>query len=167
MTELADLAAELRRIAARLQALDSTPTPPPAPTPTPTPTPVAVVDARLSARGVRISAPATSSFVLVSARFLDVAEAQGRHHILLDVLDETGRREVGVQALVVWAGGATALRTEAKPGDIAAANFPMYASGAAYTLHFVDWRITGMGLGTPEQPNVGHHVCYLFVFRRK
>jgi hypothetical protein len=125
-------------------------------------------DERLTQRGMRFLPAPHSRWRLVSARYLEGAEAQGRHHVLIDVLDAGGRRLVGVAVLCYWADGQDTMRTEAKPGEPEALAFPLYAAGNGYGVQVEDGpRIEGMGLGTIAEPHVGHHVAYRLVFQRR
>mgnify|MGYP006935473635 CR=1 FL=1 len=89
----------------------------------------------------------------------------GRHHIYVDVLGEAGQRLTGIPVRFFWADGDTLTRTEAKPGDPAATNFPMYAGGNAYGCRVDSGlpsdELFGMGL-VPHAP----HVSYRLVFKR-
>jgi len=106
---------------------------------------------------------------LVRAEYRDAVESQGRHHIYVDVLDEQGRRVTGAGVRFYWATEQITVKTEAKPGEEAAANFPMYAAGWAYGATLDDEpsdEVIGMGLGSIEQPEQGIHVSYLLVWQR-
>jgi hypothetical protein len=130
-------------------------------------------DERLTRRGVTLNEnppkPGDRYWRLVRAEFRDEGQAQGKHHIYVDVLDEQGARLTGVGVRVAWAGGATIVATEAKPGEDAAANVPLYAAGHGYLCHVADGQsdvVSGMGLGSIEQPDYRIHVAYRLVFQR-
>jgi hypothetical protein len=158
MTEIEAIASELQQLAQRLLNLEH-----PAPQPT---NPVLAFDARLHRRGVNVQVAGTT-YTLVAANYFDTEQAQGRHAIYVDVLDKEGRRKVGVPLEVYWPGDFSTFTTEEKPGEPWAASFPLYAAGNAYALKFAGWIITGMGLGTIEEPSIGHHVSYGFVFKER
>jgi hypothetical protein len=164
MTTPRDIAFALRNLANQLDALE-----PPAPIEPRPPVPGETVlawDGRLTARGVKPQAAATTHN-LIQARYLDVNESAGKHHIFVDILDRTGKRRVGARAMVTWADGSAPVIIEEKPGEPYGGNYAMYAAGNAYALEFGGWRISGMGLGTIEEPNMGHHVSYAFVFKER
>lgn len=89
----------------------------------------------------------------------------GRHHIYVDVLGEAGQRLTGIPVKFFWADGDTLVRTESKPGDPGAANFPMFAQGNAYGARVDDNlpsdELFGMGL-VSFMP----HVSYRLIFKR-
>jgi len=89
----------------------------------------------------------------------------GRHHIYVDVLGEAGQRLTGVKVRFFWADDYTLTTTEAKPGEPAATNFPMYAAGNAYGARVDDNlpsdELFGMGLVPHAQ-----HVSYRLIFKR-
>lgn len=133
-------------------------------------------DSRLDERGVRVveaNAPAGQTFWrVVRGEWLDEAQAGGRHHIYVDVLDETGQRMVGVPLTVIWPGGEARMVSEAKPGEPYAANYPMspsrneFAVGVANGL--LSERVIGIGMGaqTPGGFNAACHTSTALVFRR-
>lgn len=120
----------------------------------------------LTRRGVTCAHDGAHRYDL-SATYYEGDAAQGRHHILVDVLDDQGHRKVGATVRVAWPGGDWQGVAEAKPGEPWALAFPMYASGFAYSLSFGGWTVSGMGLGTIAEPHMGHHVSYGFVFRER
>jgi len=99
----------------------------------------------------------------------DEAEAQGRHHIYIDVVTPYGQRLVGERVTMTWAGGQSVGVVEEKLGEPFGANFPMNAALGSYSA-FAGTdpensdRIYGMGLGTPEHPDVFTHTCFELVF---
>ena len=100
---------------------------------------------------------------LVSAHWLDPVESQGRHHIFVEILDKEGNRQTGVPIAITWNDGAFTIVSEAKPGEPWAANFPMFALAPAYAAQPQGApadMVTGMGLGSLEDPNRGHHTSY-------
>lgn len=129
-------------------------------------------DINLAKRGVELT-PAVVAvkgqvyYQLVEGAYLDVDQSQGRHHVYVDVIDEQGKRLAGIMVRF-WNGGAIRKPTELKPGELHAVDFPMFASGWSYgvAVDGLGDSVFGMGLGTPDQPQVGHHVSYRFVFQR-
>jgi len=128
-------------------------------------------DSRLDARGAELATytpmPGATWYKLVHAEWLDEQQAQGRHHILVDVLDEQGRRLTGVPVRCTN-GGEVVRVTEAKPGESAATNFPMFASGWGYRVEvaYASDRVSRLGLGTIADPHAGVHTGYYFVWQR-
>jgi len=149
--------------AALLAALDALADDAPV-TPVPTPIPVrSAWDNQLTVRGVRYTPG--SVYTLAASHYLE-DNAQGMHHILIDVQDAQGRRIVGAPVRFFWADGEDRRITEAKPGEMWALAWPLYAAGNGYGFALDDGTcITGMGLGTIAHPELGAHVAYAFVFR--
>lgn len=94
------------------------------------------------------------------------------HHIFVDTRDATGARQAGVPIRISSLDDATVfqvLRTELKPGEPYAANFPMYAVAPAYRARPADGApadaVSGMGLGDIERPRWAIHTSYGFVWR--
>lgn len=108
-------------------------------------------------------APGQAYWRLVEAR--GPYEYGGRHHIYVDVLGEAGQRLTGILLRYFWNDGYSLERTEAKPGEPAASNLPMYAKGNSYGVRVDDSlpsdEIFGMGL-LDRQP----HVSFRLVFKR-
>ena len=134
-------------------------------------------DPRLDQRGtILIPAqvqPGQEYWRLVKGVWYDEEESAGRHHILMDMLDIDGQRQPGVpigisspDGLILW----TVVKTEAKPGERYAANFPMYAVAPAYRAQPRDDvpadAVSGMGLGSIMLPGWKIHTSYGFVWRR-
>lgn len=108
---------------------------------------------------------------LIRARWYDEGEApfNGQHHIFVDTLDGAGARQVGVTVRFAWVGGYQDALTEAKPGELYAANFPLYAVAPAYSAQPISGgpadMVTGMGLGNIQHPTWTIHTSYLLVWR--
>jgi len=92
---------------------------------------------------------------------------QGQHHIFVDTLDANGQRQPGVPIQITSLDGGdifATLITEAKPGELYAANFPMYRPAPAYRAAPSDGSpadaVTGMGLGSIELPGWNIHTSY-------
>lgn len=96
-------------------------------------------------------------------------EANGLHHIFIDVIDQDGKRMPGEKVTMTWPGGSSVGVVEEKPGEPFGANFPMNAALGSYSA-FAGTdpensdRVHGMGLGTPEHPDVFAHTCFELVF---
>ena len=103
------------------------------------------------------------------AQWYDEAEAGGRHHILVDVLDEAGARLVDVPIRVYWSGGEATLNTQAKPGEPYAADFAMFSIAPSYGAHPNSGAPTdtiwGMGLGSIDLPFHTIHTSYGVVWQ--
>ncbi len=92
---------------------------------------------------------------------------QGQHHIFVDTRNSSDQRQTGVPIQITSLDGGdifATLITEAKPGELYAANFPMYRLAPAYRAAPSDGSpadvVTGMGLGSIEQPNYSIHTSY-------
>lgn len=95
------------------------------------------------------------------------------HHILIDALDENGNRMVGVQFRIIWPTGFHTVTTEAKPGEIASANYPMSPSRNEFSVMVVGSSIPtemlrgiGMGADLGSGFNAAEHTSTLVVFQR-
>lgn len=130
--------------------------------------PPRIWDPRLTLRGATLVEAGVPSgqlyWRLIEARWLDEAESDGKHHIFMDVLDGDGVRKVDVRLRVSWAGGASYIWSQEKPGEPYAADFAMYAVAPAYAAApsgaLPADRVEGMGLGTIESPWNAHHTSY-------
>lgn len=146
-------------------------------TPAATRTPRAplVWDARLDALNIqRIPAsvqPGQAYWRLVKAEFWDEKENQGKHHIYVDVLDESGARLIGPNVIVEWPDERLVIVTADKPAPEYSANFPLdinhyppWGTLGAFTV-WIDGlpsdRVAGMGL-----PPKNKFVVYLLTFQR-
>ncbi|MDQ7030255.1 MAG: cyclic nucleotide-binding domain-containing protein [Ardenticatenia bacterium] len=146
----------------------ATPAPPKAP-----PEPPRNLDPRLGPLGVSIQSVDVPSgqayWRVIEVLWRDEQEAQGRHSVNVEVLDENGNRIVGQPVVFAWADGRTVSVTENKPFPEYATNFPMYAAGQAYSV-WVDGlpseRVNGLGLGDIEERWRTVHVEYMIKFQR-
>lgn len=157
------------------------PTPePPAPTPEPPvpEPPVAgepprTLDPRLDALGVTIEPATVTSgqpyWRVTEIIWHDKSEADERHHLYFEVLDN-GQRVLNQPLVVAWKDGMAPVITEDKPKPEYAANFPMYNAGKAYTAWVDDEipsdTIVGLGLGDLERRDWTIHVEYLITFEK-
>lgn len=163
-------------------------TPPQLPTPPATGHPVtpatsqpAVWDPRLDALGVehkpQTPAPGVTAYRLIEARWFDVAEAQGRRNVFVDVLDEGGAR-LPVPVHFWWGDGGPD-ESDTKGIDLNkrdpwadyGIDFPLSSAGRAYGVAVADNgkpsdAVLGMGLGTVEERHTPHHTAYKLVFQR-
>jgi hypothetical protein len=160
-------------------AATETPTPSVTPTPTNTREPGALEwDPRLDQRGVKITpavpTPGQGYWQLVKGVWYGPEEPpfQGQHHIFVDALRADGSRQPGVSFDVTNLDGSTVLGvmvTELKPGDLYAANFPMFQLAPAYRTLPADGSpadaVTNLGLGSIEYPYYTYHTSYGFVWQ--
>lgn len=113
--------------------------------------------------------PGAGYWRLVEAQWLNETESQGRHHILMNVLDENGIRKAGVPLLISWADGSATVASQEKPGEPFAADYAMYAVAPAYNARPIAAapadRVDGMGLGELDAPDFGHHTSYILTWR--
>lgn len=160
-------------------------TPTPLPTLTPTALPIAptgtatsttrmngqaVWDTRLDLLSISLTLaqpqPGQSVYRLVAARYQDETEANGLHHVFVEVLDENGQRILGQPVALAWKDGKTTMLTENKPAPEFAANAPLYGAMSDGTYEvYVEGAPSDKvsGLGLPAK----HHVSYLLTFQRK
>ena len=96
----------------------------------------------------------------------------GQHHIFVDTLGTDGQRRTNVPIQITSLDGQqifATLLTEAKPGELYAANFPMYVVAPAYRAVPADGNpadaVTGMGLGSLAQPGQWTDTSSLFVWQ--
>lgn len=153
-------------------------TPGPTPTPTPTQDPGQIEwDPRLDLRHAEIIPadvqPGQWYWRLAKGVWYAENEAPfaGQHHIFVDTRDAAGHRQPGVPLDVrsTHDGALFAtIVTEQKPGDLYAANFPMYAVAPAYRVVPSDGNpadaVTGLGLGSIELPDWSIHTSYGFIW---
>ena len=116
--------------------------------------------------------PGTRYYRLIRAEYVpDAAQRFGPdHHILVDVIDEMGLREMGTSVNFYWADGMEIGRIN-KVNEPYGADYGMTSVGHSFGVWVGDFRqnsddVFGMGLGTIEQPDWAHHVSYYLVFQR-
>jgi hypothetical protein len=130
-----------------------------------------MTDSPLSADLVRWGAVFKPATVVAGQVYWKLVEATGpqniggNHHLYVDVLDESGKRVVGVPVLFYSRDDDVHTKTEAKPGEAQAANLPLYSGGNAYGVR-IDSGIPsddlfGVGLG-----NYVDHQSFRAVFQR-
>lgn len=97
---------------------------------------------------------------------------QGQHHIFVDTRGSSDQRQTGVPIQITSLDGGdifATLVTEAKPGELYAANFPMNHRAPAYRAVPSDGSpadvVTGMGYGSIEQPDYNIHTSYGFIWQ--
>ena len=152
----------------------------PTPTLTPGPTPIPTLDwdPRLTKRGAFLIpaqvTPGQGYWRLARAVWYAENEPPfaGMHHILIDALDSHGIRQTGVLFRVTTLDGLTELgtaTTEAKPGELYAANFPMWEVAPFYRTAPADGApsdaVSGMGMGDIARPTWKIHTSYGLVWR--
>lgn len=126
-------------------------------------------DPRLSDLDIKLTrasqSPGDDVFRLVSAKYLNEWEANGLHHVFVEVLDEQGQRILDQPVVLAWADGKSKMVTEDKPAPEFAANTPLYGSMEDGTYKvYVDGAPSDIvsGLGLPGK----HHVSYQLTFQR-
>jgi len=130
-------------------------------------------DSRLDDLGVQLvraqPAAGETCFRLVKAKWLNEAEAGGRHHIYVDVLDEEGQRIIGQRVTVAYGDQTVFLVTEDKPYPELSCNMPMYAVLGTYRCQVegVSDAVTGLGMGSAELPRYKLHTCFELTFQRE
>lgn len=92
------------------------------------------------------------------------------HHILVEVLDENGKREMGITIHYWWGSGANNKPTDKKDGPYAS-DYDMPNDGYSYGVSIQDGdyhsdSVFGMGLGTIAQPDWKIHVDYFLTFQK-
>jgi hypothetical protein len=112
------------------------------------------------------------TYKVVEVQWMDIRQSGGKHHIFLEVVDEGGQRLVGQQIRVSWPGGETRVPIEEKPGEPWGGNFPMFATLGAYAVQVAappgrSDAVEGLGLGTPQEPDVKHHTSFGITFRAR
>ena len=130
-------------------------------------------DPRLNQLGVTLSEASVGGgqpyWRLIDARWANESESGGKHHIYVEVLDESGNRITGQPVTVRWAEGAMSGVTEDKAPPDYAFNFQMYAAGYAYSVQ-VDGLpsdvLTGAGLGSINQRAFGIHTSYYLTYQK-
>lgn len=140
-------------------------------------------DVRLNYRGVSIQpadvAEGQTYWRVVKGQWFSEQEADRigpDHHILVDALDEQGKRVPGVSFIVRWPDGAERITTQEKPGELWAADYPMSRSLNEFSITVADGmgseRVVGLGMGDVDSPelgtqrNPGVHTSTLLVFQR-
>jgi hypothetical protein len=111
------------------------------------------------------------TYKLEEILWMDPVESKWLHHIFLDVVDSEGRRLAGEKVRVSWSDGAVDILIEEKPGEPWGGNFGMYATMGSYAVRVVavsgtSDAVTGLGMGTPEEPDVKHHTSFVIKFRK-
>jgi hypothetical protein len=149
------------------------------PTPSSLPTPTdRIWDSRLDQRGTVLVpaqvSPGQGYWRLVKGLWYDKDEMPfaGKHHLFVDARDDAGLRQPGVPIRVTSLDGSQAfatLITEAKPSELYAADFPLFAVAPAYRAAPADSHpadaVSGMGLGSIVEPTLPVPTSYLFVWQ--
>ena len=123
------------------------------------------LDPRLEALGITIEeadvAPGQPYWRVIEIFWHNEEEAGGRHHLYVDVKDESGTNIAGVPIRFGWDGGEQVLGSSS--------NFPMYAAAYSYNVSILGLpsdTVRGLGLGTVEQRYHTIHVEYFLRFQR-
>lgn len=160
----------------------TTPTPTPTLTPTPTPTPTLVPlqwDPRLDQRGAALipakATPGEPFWRLVKAVWYAENEppVANQHHIFVDTLDVDGVRQAEVPVRIATFDDEVfiaTITTEAKPGELYAANFAMFEEAPFYLAVPASPGIpadgvTNMGMGSIEAPDFSIHTSYGLIWQ--
>ena len=130
----------------------------PLPTNTPTKTPIPTATSRvLLARAVRPAATSTPAPTptpnvdfAASVRQLTPCENQGKHHLFISVVDESGNGIPGVRARVSWVGGEAFVETGTKIEDPGLTDFAMFKG--SYSVELVGLLSDKAGPVTPDIP---------------
>ena len=137
-----------------------------------------VWDPRLTERGVVLIPaqvqPGQGYWRLVQGQWFDVSDPplSGKHHIFVEALDSSGRRQIGVPIRLA----VPDLReifgyigTEAKDGEPYAAGLPMYKIAPAYRVEPADGApadaVSDLGLGNIEHPDLPMLTSYGFTWK--
>ncbi len=130
-------------------------------------------DGRLDQLGVSVAEAGVPSgqpyWRLIDVRWESEEEAGGKHHVYVEVLDESGQRITGQPVTIFWAGGGDTIQTENKPAPEYASNYPMFKAGNSYNAKVEGLPsdvVQGMGLGTPDLRFHTIHTNFLLTFQR-
>jgi hypothetical protein len=130
-------------------------------------------DPRLDRLGVHVEEAQVAAgqpyWRLIEARWADEQEAGGKHHIYVEVLDESGKRVVGNPVTVWWGDGNFTAGIEDKAYPDYGFNYMMYAAGNAYDVKVEGLPsdiLHGAGMGDIERPRYGIHTAFYLVFQR-
>jgi hypothetical protein len=131
------------------------------------------LDPRLPALNVGIQPanvqPGQSYWRLAKAYWQNKEESGNDHTIYIEVLDENGSRITGQPVEIQWQDGNLVVTTEDKPPYEYPANFPMYGTLGSYQVRIGGLpsdTITGLGMGTIEQPAFTIHTNFLLTWQR-
>ena len=169
------------------------------PSSTPTPTPI-TWDPRLDLRGATLIpasvTPGHGYWKIVAGVWFDVNDVRpmgvSDHHIMIDILDADGVRQVGQAFKITWTTDGTCnttnvalsgpellgpaattcvdrVYTQAKPGEPYAGSYPMYHLAPTYSITVEDGNpsdaVAGLGLGSIKYPGFKMHTSYGFIWR--
>ena len=140
--------------------------------PTPTPTPITrewLIPEDLPCVDLEEAevSPGQTYFRLVRAEWLNEQQSQGRHHIYVEVLDEAGSRLVGAVVRISWADGEDNIPVlHDKVVEFGMSGDGTLCSYSAQVTGLPSDRVVGMGLGTPEHPDLSIHTCFNLTFQR-
>ena len=130
-------------------------------------------DPRLDRLGVRVDEapvqPGQQYWKLIDARWADEKESGGKHHIYVEVLDESGNRIVGHPVTVWWGDGSYSGGVEDKAPPDYGFNYQMYAAGYAYSVKVEGLPsdiLVGAGMGDIERREWGIHTSFYLVYQK-
>jgi hypothetical protein len=128
-------------------------------------------DPRLTARGVTVHtpplAPGAAYWRVAAARWFDMSESGGRHHIYVEALTPNGELMEGVPFQVTWPDGESVRFTKAGRG-FEAGNFPMSPSLREFNVMMSNGTpsesVEGIGMGADGNPGI--HTATLVTFQQ-
>jgi hypothetical protein len=143
------------------------------------PTAGRVWDERLTKRGTMLIParvkPGQGYWRLIRAQWYDINDPplRGKHHIFIDTLDQSGKRQAGVRIRLSSYPDAKEIfgyiPTESKAGEPYATSFAMTERAPAYRVEPDDGApadaVTGMGLGSLEFPGMDMLTSYGFTWQ--
>ncbi len=154
------------------------PAPPATAVPTVSPLAARSWDPRLTQRGAQlIPAQAKAGqgyWRLIEAHWYDEGEApfDGKHYIYVEARNPSGARQTGVRFQMASLDLSEVLGyvvTEAKPGELYAANFAMFVVAPAYRVEPSDGSladaVSGLGLGSLTSPGLPTLTSYGFTWQ--
>ncbi len=106
---------------------------------------------------------------LIEAQWQDEQEAAGKHHIYVNVLDQSGRPLVGQSVTIAWTDGTTSGQTESKAPPDYGFNFQMFAPGYSYTARVDDLpsdSVHNLGMGDISHREMKIHTTFLLTFQK-
>ena len=117
---------------------------------------------------------ASPAWKVTETKFYNEQQSQGRHHLYIDLFDESGARVYGEKVLVTWPTGSTEVLTEPKTGDLFtnSGNFPFSPGRGAFSAQVLgatpSETVIGLGMGeeTGSGWNAGVHTSWYVAWKR-